>query len=84
MADTPDWSRAFDDPIVLPDGRELLTLCHAAGYVQELPATSHKRAEWQTAVRILIAAAEGRDFTMHARIAMMRALGNSKPTEGNA
>jgi len=42
--------------------------------VQELPAAAHKRAEWQTAVRILIAAAEGRDFMMHARIAMTKAL----------
>jgi hypothetical protein len=30
----PNYSRAFDDPIVLSDGRELLTLRHAAEYVQ--------------------------------------------------
>ena len=68
-----DWSRAFDDPIALPDGRELVRLSHAA----ELCRSCRRRrtsAEWQTAVRILIAAAEGRDFMMHARIAMTKAL----------
>jgi hypothetical protein len=30
--------------------------------------------EWQTAIAFLIGAAEGRDFLMHARIGVMRAL----------
>jgi hypothetical protein len=30
--------------------------------------------EWQTAIACLIGAAEGRDFMMHARIGMLRAL----------
>jgi hypothetical protein len=70
-----DWSRPFDDPIQLPDGRELVTLRQAAEHVQTLPARRQKAPTWQTATRILIAAAEGRDFIMHARIAMMRAIG---------
>jgi hypothetical protein len=69
------WDRTFDDPVPLPDGRELVTLRDAAVYVQSLPRATQKREEWQRAVRILIAAAEGRDFLMHARIAMLRALG---------
>jgi hypothetical protein len=32
-----DWSRAFDDPIPLPRGRQLVTLKDAAEYVQKLP-----------------------------------------------
>ena len=31
------WSTAFEDPIVLPDGRQLLTLKDAADYVTKLP-----------------------------------------------
>jgi hypothetical protein len=68
------WSRAFDDPIALPDGRELITLRDVGEYVQRLPAKVQKRPEWKTATRILIAAAEGRDFLMHARIAMLKAM----------
>jgi hypothetical protein len=68
---------AFEPAIPLPDGRELRTFRHAAEYVQELTAAAQKRPEWQTAVSILIAAAEGRDFPMHARIAMVRAVGRS-------
>jgi hypothetical protein len=30
--------------------------------------------EWQTAIRCLLGAAEGRDFLMHARIGVLRAL----------
>jgi hypothetical protein len=56
------WSRKFDDPIVLPDGRA------------KLPKAEHKTREWQTAGECLIGAAEGRDFLMHARIGMLRAL----------
>jgi hypothetical protein len=31
------WSRAFDDPIVLPRGRQLVTLEDAGDYITELP-----------------------------------------------
>ena len=31
------WSSAFDDPIPLPRGRQLVTLKDAANYIQKLP-----------------------------------------------
>ena len=31
------WSRPFEDPILLPDGRKLITLKHAADYIMKLP-----------------------------------------------
>jgi hypothetical protein len=68
------WKRSFDDPITLPNGRELRTLRDAADYIMKLPRAEQKRAEWQTAGRILIGAAEGRDFLMHVHIAIMQAL----------
>jgi len=32
-----NWSREFEDPITLPDGRKLLTLKDAADYIMKLP-----------------------------------------------
>jgi hypothetical protein len=31
------WKRAFDDPIPLPNGRQLITLRDAADYIMKLP-----------------------------------------------
>jgi hypothetical protein len=67
------WSRPFEDPVVLPDGRELLTL-NAADYIMKLPKAEQKHEKWQTAVEVLIMAAEGRGPLMHARIGVLQAL----------
>jgi hypothetical protein len=40
----------------------------------KLPKAEQDLAEWQTAIHCLIGAAEGRDFLMHARIGLLRAL----------
>ena len=68
------WSRRFDDPVVLADGRQLVTLKDAAEYIMKLPKAEQNHEAWQTAIHCLIGAAEGRDFLMHARIGMLRAL----------
>jgi hypothetical protein len=68
------WSRPFEDPIVLPDGRKLLTLKHAADYIMKLPKAEQKHEKWQTPIEVLIMAAEGRGPLMHARIGVMQAL----------
>jgi hypothetical protein len=62
------WKRCFDDPIVLPNGRALVTLEDAGAYITMLPKADQQLDEWQTAIGCLIGAAEGRDFLMHARI----------------
>ena len=66
-------------PVPLPGGRKLVTLKYAADYVAELPNAEQNRLEWQTAIHCLIETAEGRDFLMHARIGMLRALNAGKP-----
>jgi len=43
------------------------------------PKADHQFDEWQTAIACLIGAAEGRDFIMHARIGMLRALNHGRP-----
>jgi len=39
------WSRRFDDAIVLPDGRKLVTLLDAATYATKLPKKEADTAE---------------------------------------
>jgi hypothetical protein len=73
MADR-GWNRKFDDPIPLPRGRQLVTLQDAASFIMKLPKAEQKLEEWQTATEALIGTAEGRDFLMHARVGMLRAL----------
>jgi hypothetical protein len=68
------WKTPFDDPVTLPSGRQLVTLKEAADHIMKLPKAEQNLEEWQTAVRCLIGAAEGRDFLMHAHIGMLRAL----------
>jgi len=72
-------SRRFDDPIPLSAGRQLFTLKEAADYIMALPKTEQSLPEWQTVIGCLIGAAEGRDFLMHARIGMLRALTRHPP-----
>ena len=71
---SPDWSRAFDDPITVPDGHVLKTLHDAGHYATALPKGVQERAEWQTAAEMLILAAQGQRPVMFADIAMRRAL----------
>jgi hypothetical protein len=60
------WSCRFDDPIPLPDGRQLVTLQDAANYIMKLQKPEQNLEQWQTAIGCLIGAAEDRDFVMHA------------------
>jgi hypothetical protein len=68
------WSASFEDPIPLPDGRQLLTLRDAAGYITKLPEAEHSAPEWQAAMEALILVAETAGPTMLARIGVMKAL----------
>jgi hypothetical protein len=68
------WKRPFEDPVPLPRGRALVTLKDGADYIMKLPKAEQNLDEWQVAVARQIGAAEGRDFMMHARIGMLRAL----------
>jgi hypothetical protein len=73
MADK-GWSRAFEGPITLPNGRRLLTLREAASHIMKLPKADQDLPEWQAATEALILVAERDGPTMFARIGIMRAL----------
>jgi hypothetical protein len=68
------WKRRFDDAIVLPDGRKLVTLLDAATYATTLPKKESDTAEWHAAIEGLMLVAELEGPTMFARIGVMRAL----------
>ena len=67
------WSTPFEDPIVLPDGRQLLTLKDAADYITKLPKKESDLPEWQAAIEALMLVARSGPM-MIARIAVMKAL----------
>ena len=73
MKSAVGWARPFDDPILLPGGRELLTLRDAAAYIMKLPRGEQHLEEWQTATEALMTAAEDHGQLMHARIGVLRA-----------
>jgi len=68
-------STPFDDPIGLRGGRKLRTLQEAADFIMQLPETEQQEPRWQTAIEMLINAAEtGGGWLTFARIGMLRAL----------
>jgi hypothetical protein len=69
------WSTAFADPIGLHGGRSLNTLQEAADFIMKLPEAEQQEPRWQTAIEMLINAAEtGGGWLLFARIGMLRAL----------
>jgi hypothetical protein len=69
-----DWSRAFDEPIPVPSGRQLVTLKDAANHIQKLPKAEQDLKEWQAAVEALLLVVELNGPPMMARVGIMRAL----------
>ena len=72
------WSARFDEPIPLPDGRELRTLLDAGRYVDALPRSMHEREEWQMVMEVLLSAVEGREPVRLAQVALTLVLQESK------
>ncbi|MES5485955.1 hypothetical protein QMZ05_24645 [Bradyrhizobium sp. INPA03-11B] len=83
MPERKGWSRAFDDPIELPDGRVLITLHDAATYITRLPKKESAELEWQIAISELMLAVEHNRPAMLARIGFMRALKRHEVREFN-
>jgi hypothetical protein len=68
------WARPFDDPILLPGRREIVTLRDAGDYITSLSKAVHEAAEWQAAMEALILVATLGEPTLLARIGVMRTL----------
>ena len=67
------WSTPFEDPIVLSNGRKLLTLKDEADCITKLPKKESDLTQWQVAIEALMLCSRGGD-PMLARIAFMKAL----------
>jgi hypothetical protein len=65
------WSTPFYDPVILPDGRKLVTLKDAATYITSLPKKESALPEWQTAIEVLMLCSRGGD-PMLARIGVLK------------
>ncbi len=68
------WDRPFDQPVPLPKGAPARTLRDAALYIRKLPKIEQNVREWQTAVQMLIDAAENRAPMMFAKLAIHQAV----------
>jgi hypothetical protein len=74
------WFKRFYDPIILPDGRKLLTYRNAAECITALPKAEQDAADWLIAMETLLLVAERNAPEMLARIAIVKALDqNVKP-----
>ena len=74
MISPQGWSKLFEDPVTLPNGRKLVTLLDAGNYIASLPRKEHESDAWQAAIEALLMAAEDRGPLLHARVGMLRAL----------
>jgi hypothetical protein len=68
------WDHQFFDPIILPNGRHLVTLRDAALYITKLPKAEHDAEEWQAAMEALMLVSDHDGPTLFARIGVMRAI----------
>jgi hypothetical protein len=67
MASSDGWRKRFDNPVVPPDGKKLVTLRDAIQHLSEtVPKREHDHPAVLLAATTLTNAAEGRDFMMRA------------------
>jgi hypothetical protein len=77
--DFPDpWDKRFRQPIETPDGALLVSLRDAGTYITRLPKAEHEAQEWQTAMHVLIAAADHGGPVSFARLGVAQALGRGE------
>jgi hypothetical protein len=68
------WDIHFPNPIMTPQGKALVTLRDAGRYIAALPEQIHDKAAWQTAMHVLMKAADDLGPIEFARLGMMQAL----------
>jgi hypothetical protein len=68
------WSRRFDKPISLPDGRQLLTLLDVGRYVDALPPRTYEREEWIAVMDVLLLVVDGHEPMSLLQVALTLAI----------
>jgi hypothetical protein len=76
--------RKFENPILLPGRRKIVTLVDAGDYIANLPKKEADLPKWQAAIGALMVVVEHGGPTMFARIGVMRALNRGHVREFNA
>jgi hypothetical protein len=68
------WSKQFESPMVLANGRKLFTLADAADYIAALPLEVQDAPDWKLAMEALNLASKRSGYEQLARAVMMKAL----------
>jgi hypothetical protein len=68
------WDIHFPNPIFTSQGKALVTLRDAATYITKLPKAEHDTPAWQTAIQVLMQAADNYGPIEFARLGMEQAL----------
>lgn len=68
------WTAAFADPVPLPGGKSLRTLKDAGKFIEKLPEAEVSKPAWQTALHVVLQAADHGGPIDFARLGVMRAL----------
>lgn len=76
------WTAAFPDPIPLPGGKSLRTLKDAGKFIEKLPEAVVSKPDWQTALHVVLQAADHGGPIDFARLGLMRALYPVEPAYG--
>jgi hypothetical protein len=77
-----NWSRRFDEPITLPDGKKLATLKDAIAWLaKEVPKSEHDMKEVQAAAHCVTEAAENGGPIMFASAGMLQAINRHEQEE---
>jgi hypothetical protein len=76
------WSRRFDEPIELPDGRKLRTLKEVIAWLaKEIPKSEHGMKQVQVAADMVTKAAENNGPLIFARMGTMQAINRHRVRE---
>ena len=76
------WSRRFDEPIELPNGKKLLTLKDAIAWLaKEVPKSEHGMKQVQAAAYCVTQAAENGGPMIVAEMGMMQAINRHRVKE---
>lgn len=73
------WTNPFPEPIPLPGGKHLRTLKDAGRFIEKLPENEVAKPAWQTALHVVLQAADHGGPIDFARLGMMRALYPQEP-----
>jgi hypothetical protein len=84
MSTDKDWPRQFDEPIIQPNGKKLLTLKDGIAWLaKEIPKAEHGMKQVQAAAHCVTQAAENGGPMIFAEMGIMQAINRHGSKEFN-